>query len=381
MKTRTRMKLPGKVGIGVIAAVFWLVAATVSLAQAITPVVGDLRIHRGTVTLDLRLNAEAYFLGIEPDAGPGIEAAAESPDYRDLRALEPEVLRRRLIRAGQSWVPDVRIEVDGRDVLMTLTAVQVGAVGDITLPRISHITLTGSVPGDAGVFRVNWPDGAGTLVLRQQRAATPFSGYVDGGQSSPLIYVRGGEVRNSETFKLFVQNGFLSILPNGLDHVLFILALFFLSPGLNALLWQAVAFTSAHSVTLALATLGLISVPAGLAELLIAASIVYVAVGNLPGRDLSRMRLIAVFVFGLAHGVGLSAALAAHNPLAVQTIPALLGFNAGVEIGQLAVLALAFFGVSYWFGAKPWYRSYVAVPISALIAISGVYWLAALVFY
>jgi len=378
MKTRTTITLPRKNGIGMIAAVFWLVVASVSLAQEITPVVGDLRIHRGAVTLDLRLNAEAYVLGVEPGAMSGSETA----EYLDLRALEPEMLRRRLSEAGQSWVPDVRIEVDGTDVLLALTAVRVGAVGDQTLPRISRITLTGSVPREAEVFRVSWPDGAGTLVLRQQRAALPFSGYVDGGQSGPLVYVRGGgEVRDTGTFKAYVQNGFFSILPGGMDHVLFVLALFFLSPGLRALLWQVAAFTFAHSVTLALATLGLISVPAGLVAPLIAVSIVYVAAGNILSRDLSRLRLMAVFIFGLVHGVGLSGALAAYEPLAVQTIPALLGFNAGVEIGQLAVLAIAFFGIGYWFGARPWYRSYVAVPVSGFIAIAGVVWFAALVVY
>ena len=382
MGSRTLIKLAHNWWIAVVAALIWLLATTGVVGQEIAPAVGDLRISRGALSLNVRLNAEAYFLGLDPEAVSGVDATASSAEYLDLRALQPDALKRRLSEAGPAWVPDVRIEVDGTVVPLTVSDIQIGAVGDMRLPRTSQITLTGTVPQDASVFMVSWPRGAGTLVLRQQRVSTPFSGYVDGGHSSPLIYVRGGgEVKSRDTFNRYLQNGFVSILPNGPDHVLFILALFFLSAGVRPLLWQIGVFALAHSATLAAGTLGWIGVPVGFVEPLIAISLVYAALDNTLSRRLSRLRLGAVFISGLVHGLGLASDLAMYDPLPVQTLPALLGFNTGVEIGQFAVIAIAFAGVGYWFRSKPWYRPFVALPVSIFIAAVGAYWFAASAFY
>ena len=124
--------------------------------------------------------------------------------------------------------------------------------------------------------------------------------------------------------------------------ILFVLGLFFLSTRFTPLLWQVSAFTLAHTVTLAMAVLGIVSVPASIVEPLIAASIVYVAVENILSDHLSRWRPYVVFGFGLLHGLGFASVLGEFGLPDGQIVPALIGFNIGVEFGQLTVIAIAF---------------------------------------
>ena len=123
----------------------------------------------------------------------------------------------------------------------------------------------------------------------------------------------------------------------GYDHIAFLLALLVASRRLRSLVGVVTAFTAAHSVTLALAALGLVRVPPGLVELAIALSIAYVASGNLLRKE-PHTPWLEAFGFGLLHGLGFASFLGqalAGEPLVVS---ALLGFNLGVELGQLAVV-------------------------------------------
>jgi len=159
-----------------------------------------------------------------------------------------------------------------------------------------------------------------------------------------------------------------------LDHILFVLGLFFLSTRLAPLLWQVTAFTAAHTVTLALGMLGYVTVPASIVEPLIAASIVYAGVENVLSRGLSPWRPAVVFVFGLLHGLGFASVLGDIGLNPSQFVTGLIGFNVGVELGQLTVLALAFLAVGLWFRNKPWYRARISNPASIAIALVGAFW-------
>lgn len=131
----------------------------------------------------------------------------------------------------------------------------------------------------------------------------------------------------------------------GIDHLLFVAALVMLVRGLRPLLWTITAFTLAHSITLALATLGVLDVPGPPVEAIIALSILFVAMEILrreqghPSLASEKPWLVA-FSFGLLHGLGFAGALAEVG-LPQNSIPlALLFFNIGVELGQLAFVAV-----------------------------------------
>jgi len=171
----------------------------------------------------------------------------------------------------------------------------------------------------------------------------------------------------------FLALGFWHIIPDGPDHILFVLGLFLLSAHLKPLLWQVTAFTLAHSVTLALAMNGILELKASFVEPLIAASIAFIAIENLFTTKLQPWRPILVFAFGLLHGLGFASVLSNLHLPAGQFGPAIIGFNIGVEMGQLAVIALAFAAVG-WLRKRENYRSLIIIPGSLAIAIIGIYW-------
>jgi len=168
--------------------------------------------------------------------------------------------------------------------------------------------------------------------------------------------------------------GFTHILPHGFDHILFVLGLFLLSTRWKPLLSQVTAFTIAHSITLGLTMYGVVSISPRIVEPAIALSIAYVAVENVMTMQLKPWRVGIVFAFGLLHGMGFAGVLRELGLPRSQFLTALITFNVGVELGQLAVIATAFLLVAQWYRAKPWYRQRLVVPASAMIAATGVFW-------
>jgi hydrogenase/urease accessory protein HupE len=149
-----------------------------------------------------------------------------------------------------------------------------------------------------------------------------------------------------EVVRTYTLLGIEHIL-TGFDHLLFVLALILIVRGTRRLLVTITAFTIAHSITLALATLGVVHIPGPPVEATIALSIVFVAAEILrlrQGREslASRKPWIVAFTFGLLHGLGFAGALAEVG-LPQKSIPlALLFFNVGVEIGQLLFISAVF---------------------------------------
>jgi hydrogenase/urease accessory protein HupE len=143
---------------------------------------------------------------------------------------------------------------------------------------------------------------------------------------------------------LYLRLGVEHIL-TGVDHLLFVLGLLILTRGGGRLLATITAFTVAHSITLAAATLGWVHVPQPPVEAVIALSIAFVAAEIVRGRAghagvAERWPWLVAFVFGLLHGLGFASGLAEIG-LPEKRIPlALLFFNVGVELGQLAFVAV-----------------------------------------
>ena len=143
-------------------------------------------------------------------------------------------------------------------------------------------------------------------------------------------------------FYIFVKAGFEHIIPQGIDHILFVLGLFFSCITFRALLWQVTAFTVAHSITLILAAQGFVQLRGDIVEAIIALSIVWVAVENVLLKETSKWRYSIVFAFGLLHGLGFAALLTQYGLPKDNFISMLLAFNIGVEFGQLAVLPVSY---------------------------------------
>ncbi|MDO9219279.1 MAG: HupE/UreJ family protein, partial [Lacisediminimonas sp.] len=133
------------------------------------------------------------------------------------------------------------------------------------------------------------------------------------------------------------------------------------------------AFTIAHSITLTLATLGWVSLPSRLVESTIALSVIVAALNNIFPIFPERRWLMA-FAFGLIHGFGFASVLGDLGLPAGSLILALLGFNLGVEAGQLAIVA-GFLPLAWWLRGTRFYRRGVLIGGSALIAVLAAIWL------
>lgn len=364
-------------------AVSSLLAITLSSAQAheVSPTVADLSIEDGQADLSFRLTLESFLAGIDLDSVEDTDDVAQAGDYDALRALNSAQLAARVQAFAPQMLRDMTLKIDGSAVPLAISDLDIPEVGDIELPRQSVMTLAGAVPPSAQTVQLDWPNGFGTLILRQMGPENPYTGYISGGQSSPDISISSGEARGFwPVLAEYIPVGFDHILPKGLDHILFVLGLFFFSTALRPLLVQVTSFTLAHTVTLALGALGIVTIPGNIVEPIIAASIVYVAIENVFVRTMKPWRPVVIFIFGLLHGLGFASVLGEFGLPAGQFIAALIGFNVGVEFGQLTVIALAFLVAGYWFGGKEWYRARIAVPASILIAAVGAYWFVERVF-
>ena len=259
----------------------------------------------------------------------------------------------------------------------TLVALTAGSVRTNVDGQV-EIRLTGTLPVEAHtlVWRSRLIYGAYPLSVSHGPDPVESVFWLQGAEESPAMPAHA-PTATAATFAGYAGLGFVHILPRGVDHILFVLGLFLLTPRLRSLLTQVTIFTLAHSVSLGLAMFGLVTVRPSIVEPLIALSIAYVGAENLFQRTLSSRRLCLVGAFGLLHGLGFAGVLSAISLPASQWLPALFGFNVGVELGQLAVLALAavtMFAWSRWLtDTDRWIRR----PASAAIAAMGAFWVVA----
>ncbi len=252
---------------------------------------------------------------------------------------------------------------------------------DPVLPVALPVTMTGSLPAGAGSVAIRFPAIFDQVILTVERPGEePSAEPVEAGAFSTSLPIRLDPAKPPPApaprwaaLQGYVEMGFRHILPGGLDHVLFVLGLFLLSPRLRPLFVQTTVFTVAHSITLGLSLFGGVHLPGFVVGPLIALSIAVVAVENLFVRELHTGRTVVVFGFGLVHGLDFATALTALGLPRRDFLTALVGFNFGVELGQLTVILAAFATVGLlrqW----PRYRVAVVYPLSACIAVVALYW-------
>jgi hypothetical protein len=171
--------------------------------------------------------------------------------------------------------------------------------------------------------------------------------------------------------------GFHHVLPGGLDHVLFVLSLYFACRKGRDLLELLLSFTLAHCIALGLVMAGIVHIPTELSrwiEVGIALSIVGVALLNCLGRAGGVKRVPIVFLFWLIHGVGFAGALLQLRWPTGGFLPALLAANLGIELAQLAVVAGAAVLTGWWWSSH-WYRPRIVMPANLIIVAIGCSWL------
>ncbi len=358
-------------------------------ADVVKPALIEISVNQlGQVDIEARVSIEALLTGINGKY-KNTKDAPNASEYDVLRKMQSEELAQAFSTFQQRFLDQISLKSiasnndNGEYLPLTVYEVKIPEPGYTKVPRISLIKFRSHVNLDQSKITWYYPMAFGDNAvrlrqvddvakkyhwsewqwLRKDEASKPFS-LAEIVAKRPLY----------KTMSDYITLGFLHILPKGLDHILFILGLFFFSVALKPLFWQITMFTVAHTITLGLSMNGIISLPANIVEPLIALSIVYVGIENVFSKRLKNSRLLLVFVFGLLHGLGFASVLTDFGLPSNDFVTALISFNIGVELGQLAIIIGAFILLGFWFKNKTWYRASISSPASLMISTIGIYW-------
>jgi len=357
----------------IFAILFSLKVAAVK-AHEISPSILDLSISSNVVQLKLRLSVEAILADVNLSETDNTNFSQNSFKYDELRSLNPEEIKNYFYNRWSDLAPLIQVNQSGRALELYFSELSVPEIGNLELTRISHLYIEAELK-NTDPISFSWDPKFGPVVVRQMGVQNGITQFLQNGDKSDLIYFNDNVQYNKlNAFLDYIPVGFEHIIPKGWDHIIFVLGLFFFSTKLRPLIWQISAFTVAHTLTLALGSIGYIKIIPEIVEPLIALSIVFIAVENIIFDRLSKWRPIVIFIFGLLHGLGFASVLGEFGLPDGFFIAALLGFNLGVEIGQLTVVLLAFIIVGYWFNKKDYYQISIANPISIIIGLVGAYW-------
>jgi hypothetical protein len=321
-------------------------AHTTSTGLATLSVAGTTLTYRLTLVTTELPEEPARVLALAAEGNPG---AAER--------VADELRRRVTVRADDAPCRPGRVAIQG------------SRVGDSRVV----LELTLSCPSEPRrlAIRDDWFDLLGEHYRTIARIETPSGGreaaFLPDAREVTIGLEKGGAAPRTGFFRLGVEH-----ILTGYDHLLFLAALLLRGGRLFSLFKIITAFTLAHSITLALAVLGVVSIPDRLVESVIAASIVWVALENVAFRRAPSQRWLVSFLFGLVHGFGFASALGPLGLAAGHLALALLGFNLGVEAGQALVVA-CLLPILVWMRGRTWETP--AVRTASLgVALVGLIW-------
>ena len=355
----------------------------VVLADVVKPALVEINVDTDrSLIIEVRASIEALLTGINAQY-KNTQDAPNAVEYDEYRKMPPAELMQVFTKFRHQFLQSIEITAADESVKLDVVSVDIPPAGYTKVPRISIISITGRLPQSAETLQWYYPAKFGDNAvrvrqvdakneqwhwsqwqwLRDDKASEPFSLTEIVARQSTL-----------EVIISYIEIGFEHIVPKGLDHILFILGLFLLSTHWRPLLLQVTMFTVAHTITLGLAMNNIVELPANVVEPLIALSIAYVGVENLLAKELHKSRLLLVFLFGLLHGLGFASVLTDFGMPKNDFATALISFNVGVELGQIAVISIAFILLGFWFKNKDKYRKFIVIPGSTFVSIIGIYW-------
>jgi len=362
-------------------------ASQKTFADVVKPALVEISVKTdGTYQVEIRASIEALLTGINARY-KNTKDAPNAQAYDDLRVLEPEKLRQAFVPFKKEFLQEIKVVIDGQKVESRITKVEIPEPGYVKVPRTSLIIVEGELSTSAQSLSWYYPARFGDNAVRVRQVDeinekwhwSSWQWLKNDELSKPFSLTEVFTQQTTfEVLSTYIVSGFEHILPKGLDHILFILGIFLLSSRIRPLLWQVTMFTIAHTITLGLSMNGYIELPANIVEPLIALSIAFIGIENILSPKLHNSRLLVVFLFGLLHGMGFASVLSDFGMPENDFALALISFNVGVEIAQVAIILLAYFVLAYWFrhrlANEQQYRQIVVIPGSLFIAVIGLYW-------
>jgi hypothetical protein len=359
--------------------IFILIFIKSSYAHELRPAIANLNIYEKdniiNANLLIQLNLEAIIAGIEAKHS-NTKDSEKSDEYKNLRRMDPEILLHQFNSKIKNFDNKINLTSNISNLNLILISVVIPSVGNTNIIRDTIVTFDIQNIKEER-FKFSWDKNLGSIILRINSIYNKplYTELIEDGKKSKWFSVKNKtEVRLFQNIKEYILLGFKHIIPKGLDHILFVLALFLLSPKLRPLVLQVSIFTLAHTITLFLGALKIIVIPAIIVEPIIALSICFIAIENLFTENIKRARPYIIFIFGLLHGLGFAGVL---NEIGISTnlfVVSLISFNVGVELGQIIIIILSYILIALFFRKKSWYRNRVTKPISIIIASIGFYW-------
>ena len=341
--------------------------------------VGVLDSASDQLTIDLTFSGEAFLADIDLSTLSDTDDSANAAAYDALRALPPQVLAARIDSSFATLAETFTIMAAGRPLAVELVTIEVADEVDPELARDTRLRLRSPLPETGEAISIQWQPAMGALLVRQIGAGSnpEYSDYLpSGGTSQAFTLDRASDVALTSVITKYIHSGIIHIVPAGLDHILFVIGLLAYGLSGRGLIFQISLFTVAHTITLASASLGLISVPGSIVEPLIALSIAWIGIENIIKKSgrVAVSRSAVVFAFGLLHGLGFASVLADFGLPQSTFIVALVSFNLGVEIGQLIIVIPIFFLLRTLKLREPQFRRGFQIPVSAVISAIGIFW-------
>jgi len=358
-----------------------------SSADIVKPALIEISVNtKGSFKVEIRASIEALLTGINSQY-KNTKEAPTAQAYDELRVLPPAQLARTFHSFEKQFSQQIKINFDNKPAKFTISRVKIPEPGYVKVPRISVIVIEGEAPLSAESLSWYYPAQFGDHAVRVRQVDevnekwhwSSWQWLKNDELSQPFSLIEVfTQASFSQVVTTYLVSGFEHILPKGLDHILFILGIFLLSTQIRPLLWQVTMFTIAHTITLGLSMNGIVNLPANIVEPLIALSIAYIGIENILTPNLHKSRLLIVFVFGLLHGLGFASVLSDFGLPDNNFVTALISFNIGVEIAQLSIILVAYFFIAYLLrrqlAHEQYYRRYIVIPGSLLIAMTGLFW-------
>ena len=360
------------------AIIIYLSFVSLIFAHELRPNIANLDITKNEKTtdakLDLKINLEAIIVGIDPNHS-NTKESDQSDLYDEYRKLSPDKLLKKFYEKFDSLDDKIYLTNSSNKYFGTIEQITIPEIGDIEVIRDSTIELSFKNLQE-NAYQFYWDENFGSVILRvnSNDQSELHTEIITKESLSSTFNINEDQLNIFKTITDYIVIGFEHILPKGLDHILFVLALFLLSTKFKPLFFQVTYFTIAHSITLFLGVLNIVNISPNIVEPIIAISIAYVAFENLFTNKLNKARPFVIFIFGLLHGLGFAGVLTEIGIPDDLFITSLVSFNVGVELGQIAVILIAYLLLTLPFGKQKWYDARITKPMSLVIACVGLYW-------
>ena len=357
-----------------------IIYSTSVFSHEIKPSIIDYKIEENNILLNIRLNAELILSDIDASKITDTNSSSFSDIYDSLRLLTEDKLRELFIESWTDIQSKINFNINDETRKLEFLDLVIETNKNFEISRESIVYLKFSINEDAEFFTFEWDEKFGPIIIREiddlKDDDDLYTEYLQSGLKTDKIFIKERNVKS--IFKSIVDYfilGIQHIIPKGLDHILFIVGLFFFSVNLRPLLIQVTMFTIAHSITLIFVTVSFININPLIVEPIIALSIAYVGIENIFKKYVKEyLRYIIIFFFGLLHGLGFALVLSDIGYQSSKLILNLISFNFGIEAAQILIILFLYLVIAVTFSNKKYYKYIFQIPASLLIALVGIYW-------